>query len=69
MDIKKEEPKSEQELAKQFTKEYMELCERFGFQITVNPAFKSRDDGTWSIVLQGGVGKLAKANQVKEKGV
>ena len=55
-----EDKKTEQELVQEFVKEYEELCEKFGFQISVNPAFKARDDGTWSVVLQSGVGKLSK---------
>ena len=54
------QPKSEQELANDFIKAYGELCEKHGFQINVNPAFKARDDGTFSVVLQSGVGKLPK---------
>lgn len=56
----KKEPVSEQDLAQAFIKEYQELCEKHGFQIQVNPAFQSRDDGTWSTVLQTSVGQLPK---------
>lgn len=55
-----DKPKSEQELAQDFVKEYSALCEKYGMQIVVNPAFRSRDDGTWSVVLQSSVGKLPK---------
>lgn len=41
-----------------FVKEYEVLCEKHGLQIVVNPAFKPRDDGTWSIVIQSNVGPL-----------
>ena len=55
-----QEAKSEQELAQEFIKKYEELCIATGFQIVVNPAFKSRDDGTFSVVLQSSVGRLPK---------
>lgn len=42
-----------------FTREYTQLCEKHGLQIIVNPAFKARDDGTWSIVVQASVGQLS----------
>ena len=54
--------KSEQELAQEFIKKYEELCIATGFQIVVNPVFKSRDDGTFSVVLQSSVGRLPKQN-------
>lgn len=53
--------KTEQELASDFIKEYQELCERHGFQIVVNPAFKAMaDTGTFNVVLQTSVGRLPK---------
>jgi hypothetical protein len=52
---------SEQDKAKIFLKEYGELCEKHGFQINVNPAFKAMaDTGTFNVVLQVSVGKLPK---------
>jgi hypothetical protein len=57
---KVEPKKTEQQLAQDFFKEYQELCEKHGFQVIVNPAFKARDDGTWSVVLQSSIGKLAR---------
>ena len=52
-------PKTEQELAQKFMKEYGELCEKYGFQIVVNPAFKAMaDTGTFNVVLQTSLGKL-----------
>lgn len=54
----KEKPVSEQDSAQAFINEYQELCKKHGFQIIVVPAYKSRDDGTWSTVLQTSVGKL-----------
>jgi len=41
-----------------FIKAYDKLCKEYGYQIVVQPAFRSRDDGTWSIVQQSSVGKL-----------
>ena len=55
-----DKPQSETALAESFFKEYQELCNRHNFQIVVNPAFKSRDDGTFSVVLQVSVGRLPK---------
>lgn len=51
---------SEQQKVEIFVKEYQTLCEKHQFQIVVTPAFKSRDDGTWSVVLQTSVGRLPK---------
>lgn len=51
---------SKQQRAELFVREYQTLCEKHGFQINVNPAFKSRDDGTYSVVLQTGIGELPK---------
>jgi hypothetical protein len=59
-DVTAEKPKTEQELAQSFIKEYETLCEKHGYQIVVNPAFRARDDGTFSVVLQTSVGKLPK---------
>lgn len=61
---KVEQPKikTEQEKAEDFVKEYTALCEKHQYQIVVNPAFKSRDDGTFSVVLQTSVGKLPAKN-------
>lgn len=53
-------PKSESELAQDFVREYQVLCEKHQFQIVVSPAFKARDDGTFSVVLQSSVGRLPK---------
>lgn len=59
---KTDEVTNEQKLAQQFIEEYRALCEKHGYQINVNPAFKMRDDGTYSIVLQTSVGKLPEQN-------
>ena len=55
----KDQPKTEQELAQDFVKEYEALCQKHQMQIVVNPAYKSRDDGTFSTVLQTSVGKIS----------
>jgi hypothetical protein len=46
--------------AKDFEKEYKELCDRTGFQIVVNPAFVSTNHGSFEVVLQAGIGKMPK---------
>jgi hypothetical protein len=51
-------PKTEQELAQEFIKEYSELCEKHQFQIVVSPAWKARDDGTFSLIQQSSIGRL-----------
>ena len=51
---KQEKPKTPEE----FVEAYNKLCKEYGFNIVTNPAFKARDDGTWSIVLQNAIGKL-----------
>lgn len=56
--VKSEEKQIQPE--QKFMDEYSSLCEKYGLMINVNPAFKSRDDGTWSVVLQVSVGKLPK---------
>ena len=59
---KPREPKPQEVLVQEFLVKYNELCKEYGYQINTNPAFKLRDDGTWSIVLQSGVGLLPKDN-------
>ena len=54
------QPKTEQQLAEAFAKEFNALCEKHQMQIVTNPAFKARDDGSWSVVLQTSIGKLPK---------
>lgn len=44
--------------AEVFVKKYNELVEKYGYQILSNPAFRMRDDGTWSVVMQTQVAKL-----------
>lgn len=52
--------KDERLTVEAFVKEYSALCEKYGYQIVVSPAFKARDDGTFSVVLQSSIGKLPK---------
>lgn len=55
------EDKTPQEPTPQeFVDAYAKLCQEFGYQIVVSPAFKARDDGTFSVVLQPSIGKLPK---------
>ena len=56
------QPKNEQELAQDFWKEYTDLCDKHQHQIVVTPAYKARDDGTFSTVLQTSVGRLPKVD-------
>ena len=49
---KKEAVATDDKTPQAFMEKYNALCEEFGFMIAVVPAFKARDDGTWSIVLQ-----------------
>lgn len=58
MSKKDVQPKTQEEKTKDFVEEYQKLCEKHGMRIVVNPAFKARDDGTWSIVQQTSVGLL-----------
>lgn len=64
-DIQKNEvKKTEQELAQEFIKSYSELCEKHGFQIVVQPAFKAMaDTGTFNVILQTRVGRLPKQEE------
>ena len=59
--------KSEIEKTQAFLNEYSSLCEKHGYQIVVVPAYRSRDDGTWSTVLQISVGKLPKQEDKYEQ--
>ena len=49
--------KNEQELANDFIAEYQALCDKHGFNLVVTPAWKARDDGTFSLVQQTSVGR------------
>ncbi len=55
--------KTEQERMKEFFAKYEKLCEEDGFRLVINPAFRARDDGSWSVVLQTSVGKLSRQVQ------
>ena len=43
-----------------FAKAYQQLCEEWGYRIVVSPSYVSRDDGSFSTVLQYSIGKLPK---------
>jgi len=45
--------------ADRFIEEYKALCDKYQMRIVVTPAFKTRDDGTYSVVLQTSVGKMS----------
>ena len=49
---------SKKHTPKEFAEAYKTLCKEMGYRISVNPAFKVRDDGTWSVVLQSAITKL-----------
>jgi len=51
-------PLTDEQKAKEFVRDYEVLCEKHQMRIVTNPAFKARDDGTFSVVLQVSVGKL-----------
>ena len=42
----------------EFMEKYQELCKEYGYQINVIPVYRSRDDGTFSTVLQVSVSEL-----------
>lgn len=56
-------PKTEAQLAQDFVRDYQSLCEKHGFQIVVSPAWKARDDGTFSLIQQSSIGRLPKEGQ------
>lgn len=58
--IEPQKLKSDSENAKDFFKEYEQLCEKHGFRIVVNPAFIGTNHGTFEVVLQTSVGLLPK---------
>ena len=57
----KVQPKTEQDKANDFIREYQELVKKHQFQIVVSPVWKARDDGTFSLVQQTSVGRLPRA--------
>lgn len=52
--------KSDQELAKDFVKDYEALCEKHQLRIITTPTFVSTNHGSYEIALQTSVGKLPK---------
>jgi hypothetical protein len=58
--VEVKESKTDRQRAEEFIKEYDGLCQKHQMNIVANPAFKARDDGTFSVVLQMSVGKLPK---------
>ena len=58
-----EDVKTDEQRAKAFVKDYEGLCEKHQMRIVTTPAFKARDDGTFSVVLQVSVGKLPQQTQ------
>lgn len=51
-------PLTEEEKAQIFYNKYLELCQEYGFNLATLPSFVSRDDGTFSIVLNTKVNRL-----------
>jgi hypothetical protein len=49
--------------AEEFAKKYQELCEELGYRIVVSPNFVSRDDGTFSVVLNYTIGELPRVQK------
>lgn len=58
---------SKENKAKEFIDKYQELCEEYGHQITVQPAYMRREDGTWTTVIQTNVGALPKKEDLTEE--
>lgn len=54
-------PLSDEQRAKEFVADYESLCEKHQMRIVTTPAWRSRDDGTFSLILTNAVGKLPKA--------
>ena len=52
------QPKPVKKTAQEFAQAYQALCEEYGYRIVVSPAYISRDDGTFSTVLQQSIGEL-----------
>jgi len=59
-EAKDQSKKVEANPAQEFVEKYNKLVQETGYQILSNPAFKMRDDGTWSIVLQTQVAEIPK---------
>ena len=58
--VKPEVQPTDQQNADKFLDGYKALCDKYQMRLVVTPAFKSRDDGTFSVILQTAVGKLPK---------
>lgn len=48
--------------ANKFHQELQALCEKYRCQLIINPAFKARDDGTFSVILSQTIGELPKTS-------
>lgn len=46
--------------ANKFQQEFQALGEKYRCQLIINPGFKARDDGTFSVVLSQSIGELPK---------
>jgi hypothetical protein len=51
---------SDQDKAQAFVKDYEQICEKHQLRIVTTPAWRARDDGTFSLILTNAVGKLPK---------
>ena len=51
---------TENEKVQEWNTKRMALDEEYGLHLVVSPAWKARDDGTFSLVQQSSVGKLPK---------
>lgn len=60
MSDKPKKEKSQNELVQDFVNDYTELCKKYNLQIVTSPAWRARDDGTFSLVLQSSVGSYLK---------
>lgn len=58
--MKKDSNPTSQDKAQEFVKKYEALCDEYKLQIVVTPAFKARDDGSWSVFLQTSLGEIKK---------
>jgi len=55
---KEGQSENEQEALKAYQKAYIALCKKHGYQVVTTPIWQNRDDGTWSMVLQTGIGRI-----------
>jgi hypothetical protein len=61
MEGTKVQPKSDEQRAKDFVKEYEALCDKHQMRIVTNPVFVATNHNSFEVVLQTSVGKLPKA--------